>query len=83
MGFLSVALVILSLPHTMLESIERLLYLEVRKMMLNSLTQPVVRPLYNGRRVALQGTYHHLHSMLVDILTQINTTIIFLFLLKT
>ena len=37
--------------------------------MLSSQSQPVVRPLYNGGRIALQGTHHHLLSMLVDTLT--------------
>ena len=45
---------------------ERLLCLDVRKMMLSPLSQPVVRPLYNGGRIVLQGVHHHLLSMLVN-----------------
>ena len=56
---------------------DRLLYLDVRKMMLSSQSQPVVRPLYNGGRIALQGTHHHLLSMLVDTLTLVYTRIVF------
>ena len=45
---------------------ERLLCLDVRKMMLSPISQPVVRPLYNGGRNVLQGAHHHLLSMLVN-----------------
>ena len=39
------------------QSIERLLYLDIRKMMLSPLTQPAVRPLYNGgSKSAARGT---------------------------
>ena len=48
----------------------RLLYLDVRKMMPNSLSQPVVRPLCSGGAIVLHGTHHHLHGMLVDALTR-------------
>ena len=41
--------------------------------MLSPISQPVVRPLYNGGRIVLQGAHHHLLGMLVDALTQINT----------
>ena len=51
-----------------IHSIERLLYLDVRKMMLSSTSQSVVRPLYNGGSVVLRGAHHHLLSMLVDAL---------------
>ena len=60
-----------------IHSMERLLYLDTRKMMLSSISQPVVRPLYNGGRIALQGTHHHLLSMLVDTLTLVYTRIVF------
>ena len=42
-------------------------------MMLSPLSQPVVRPLYNGGSVVLRGAHHHLLSMLVDTLT-LNST---------
>ena len=45
---------------------ERLLCLDVRKMMLSPLSQPAVRPLYNGGCIVLQGAHHHLLSMLVN-----------------
>ena len=45
---------------------ERLLCLDVRKMMLSLKSHPVVRPLYNGGRIVLQGAHHHLLSMLVN-----------------
>ena len=43
-------------------------------MMLSPLSQPVVRPLYNGGSVVLRGAHPHLLSMLVDTLTLIDTT---------
>ena len=52
---------------------ERLLCLDVRKMMLSPKSQPVVRPLYNGGRIVLQGAHHHLLSMLVNTLILIST----------
>ena len=52
---------------------ERLLCLHVRKMMLSPKSQPVVRPLYNGGRIVLQGAHHHLLSMLVNTLILIST----------
>ena len=58
-----------------IHSMEGLLYLDIRMMLLSSISQPVVRPLYNGGRIALQGTHHHLLSMLIDTLTQINTVV--------
>ena len=45
---------------------ERLLCLDVRKMMLSPNSQPVERPLYNGGRNVLQGAHHQLLSMLVN-----------------
>ena len=56
-----------------LYSIVRLLCLDVRKMMLSSISQPVVRPLYNGGRIVLQGAHHYLLNILVDTFSQINT----------
>ena len=47
-------------------SIERLMCLDVRKLMPSPLSHPVVRPLYNGGSVVLRGAPHHLLSMLVD-----------------
>ena len=52
---------------------ERLLCLDVRKMMLSPLSQPVVRPLYNGDCIVLQGAHHHLLSMLVNTHIRIST----------
>ena len=63
-------------------SIERLLCLDVRKIMLSPISQPVVRPLYNGGRIVLQGVHHYLLSMLVDTLTQINTVTTYFFCLQ-
>ena len=53
---------------------EILEYLDVRKMMLSPLSQPVVRPLYKGGSVVLRGAHHHLLNMLLDALTSIGTT---------
>ena len=53
---------------------ERLLCLDVRKMMLSPKSQPVISPLYNGGRKVLQGAHHHLLSMLLDALILIETT---------
>ena len=41
--------------------------------MLSPKSQPVLRPLYNGGRIVLQGIHHHLHSMLLDTLTLVST----------
>ena len=45
---------------------ERLLCLDVRKMMLSPISQSVIRPLYNGGSTVLHGAQHHLLSMLLD-----------------
>ena len=54
--------------QTVTSVFERILCLDVQKMMLSPKSQPVVRPLYNGGRIVLQGAHHHLLSMLVNTL---------------
>ena len=58
-------------------SIERLLCLDVRNVMLSPLSQPVLRPLYNEGCVVLRGVHHHMLCMLMDTLTLVSTSVDF------
>ena len=55
--------------HSWIHSLHRFLSLDVRKMLLSPLSQPVVRALYNGANNRAARDTPHLHCMLLDIYT--------------